>query len=49
MTTYWLEGKTGASTKNINPNASGVFKEVEREAYDLIPGVLSTEALSTSF
>ncbi|XP_073468365.1 atrial natriuretic peptide receptor 1-like [Aquarana catesbeiana] len=49
MTTYWLEGKTGTVTKNISPDTSGIFKEVEREAYDLIPGVLSTEALSTSF
>ncbi|XP_068090451.1 atrial natriuretic peptide receptor 1-like [Hyperolius riggenbachi] len=48
MTTYWIEGKTGSSTKNISPDTSR-FLEVEREAYELIPGVLSTEALSTSF
>ncbi|XP_063810516.1 atrial natriuretic peptide receptor 1-like [Pseudophryne corroboree] len=49
MTTYWLEGKTGTSTRNISPNASAVGQENERESFHLIPGVLSNEALSTSF
>ncbi|KAM3936775.1 atrial natriuretic peptide receptor 1-like [Leptodactylus fuscus] len=49
MTTYWLEGKTGTSTQNIIPKTSAVMQEKERESFNLIPGVLSTEALSTSF
>ncbi|XP_075060919.1 atrial natriuretic peptide receptor 2-like [Mixophyes fleayi] len=49
MTTYWLEGKTGTSTRNISPNTSAVIEEKERESFNLIPGVLSNEALSTSF
>ncbi|XP_073541664.1 atrial natriuretic peptide receptor 2-like [Phyllobates terribilis] len=49
MTTYWLEGKTGTSTQNIIPDTSAVMREKERQSFDLIPGVLSTDALSTSF
>ncbi|KAM9330669.1 atrial natriuretic peptide receptor 2-like [Gastrophryne carolinensis] len=49
MTTYWLEGKTGISTKNITSETTDIFEEAKREPYNLIPGVLSTEALSTSF
>ncbi|XP_071995528.1 atrial natriuretic peptide receptor 1-like [Engystomops pustulosus] len=49
MTTYWLEGKTGTSTQNILADTSAVMQKKERESFNLIPGVLSTEALSTSF
>ncbi|KAM4048993.1 atrial natriuretic peptide receptor 1-like [Anomaloglossus baeobatrachus] len=49
MTTYWLESKTGTSTQNIIPHTFAVMQEKERESFDLIPGVLSTDALSTSF
>ncbi|XP_044135411.1 atrial natriuretic peptide receptor 2-like [Bufo gargarizans] len=49
MTTYWLEGKTATSTQNIIPNTSAVMQEKERESFNLIPGVISTEALSASF
>ncbi|KAE8632671.1 hypothetical protein XENTR_v10001623 [Xenopus tropicalis] len=47
MTTYWLEGKKNTPRKNVIPNISAVLQENEREALNLIPGVLSSEALLT--
>ncbi|CAH2224178.1 atrial natriuretic peptide receptor 1-like [Pelobates cultripes] len=49
MVTYWLEGKTATITKKASTNSSAVIQEKERESFNLIPGVLSTDALSTSF
>uniref|UniRef100_A0A8C5LPA4 Guanylate cyclase n=1 Tax=Leptobrachium leishanense TaxID=445787 RepID=A0A8C5LPA4_9ANUR len=47
MVTYWLEGKM-TTTKKVTPKST-VIQETERDEFDLIPGVLSAEALSTSF
>ncbi|XP_063312620.1 atrial natriuretic peptide receptor 1-like [Pelobates fuscus] len=49
MVTYWLEGKTATITKKASTNSSAVIQEKERESFNLIPGVLSTDALSTLF
>ncbi|KAM4809730.1 atrial natriuretic peptide receptor 1-like [Rhinophrynus dorsalis] len=48
MITYWLEGKMAISTKKVNPHTAAI-QEKERDSFNLIPGVLCSEALSTSF
>ncbi|KAM4706822.1 atrial natriuretic peptide receptor 1-like [Discoglossus pictus] len=48
MVTYWLEGKTTPSKKGSQTNSTTI-QEMERDTFNLIPGVLSSEALSTSF
>ncbi|KAM8960519.1 atrial natriuretic peptide receptor 1-like [Pelodytes ibericus] len=49
MVTYWLEGKTATTTRKGSTNTPTVVQEKERESFNLIPGVLASEALSTSF
>ncbi|KAG8455040.1 hypothetical protein GDO86_001312 [Hymenochirus boettgeri] len=49
MTTYWLEGKKIIQTKNAMLKTCTTHQENEKDIFKLIPGVLSSEALSSSF